>query len=239
MILDKEAIRYLGLESGDIFAVKGSGPVSWLLRNCVEPPSDRFHFGLIWMPTEAFGDRVILESQGQGGWVETIMNLFLHLVLRKSKVGTAVSVGRLSFYHGEDVEFYRPVGMLKKWRRQAPAALSSYGRDSYGYEYISKLVLKGLCKWLAVAIKERRFRRLRVEEIPVEEQGRALICTVAPDIAYQLISSDLVPPDVANTPNVYAKLIQDGVLAKVGEQEALRPISRPVDITKAFDKGEW
>ncbi len=220
MILDKSTIGHLELESGDIFAVKGSGPVSWLLRHCIEPPSDRFHFGLIWMPTDFGSDRVILESQGQGGWLETIVNLFLRLILRKSKVGTAVSVGRLSFYDGHDIEFYRPAGMIKRWRRQAPAALSSYGRDSYGYEYISKLVIKGLWKWLAVAIRERRFRRLGVEEIPLEEQGRALICTVAPDVAYQLIGSDLIPPDIANTPNVYTKLVQDGVLTKVGETVA-------------------
>ena len=220
MILDKNAIDTMWLESGDIFAVKGRGPVSWLLRNCVDPPTDRFHFGLVWMPTDYATDRVILESQGQGGLLETILNLFLHAVLRRARVGQAVAIGRLSFYHGQDIEFYRPTLLLKKLRRQAPAALSAYGRNGYGYEYITSLIIKGLWKWLSIAVKEKRFRRLHVEEIPYVEQCSTLICTVAPDIGYQLIDADLIPPDITSTPNAYAKLVKDGVLTKVGEAVA-------------------
>ncbi len=220
MILDKSSISQMELESGDIFAVKGSGPVSWLLQNCVEPPTDRFHFGLVWIPTDNGADRVILESQGQGGWLETLLNLFLHVVLKKAKVGQAVAVGRLSFYHGQDIEFYRPTTLLKTLRRQAPGALSSYGREGYGYIYITKLVVRGLWKWLSIAAKERRFRRLRVEEIPWVEPSKALICTVAPDIGYQLIGADLIPPGITSTPNAYAKLVQNGVLTKIGRAVA-------------------
>jgi hypothetical protein len=215
MILHKETICNLGLESGDIFAVKGSGPLHWACSNLIEPTTDRVHFGLIWMPTDNSLDRVILESQGEGTILETLLDIVLHLITKKGTVGKAVCIGRLSFYDGKDVEFYRPTQLLKKVRRQAPAALSAYGRDSYGYDYISKLILRSLKLWLSTGRKEGHFRRLHVEEIPAVEPGKALICTVVPDVGYQLIGADLIPPGMTATPNAYARLIQRGLLTKI------------------------
>lgn len=224
MILTKGLIRRLELESGDIFAVKGSGPAAWACRTLIEPPTDRFHFGLIWMPVAEDNDRVILESQGEGTWLETILDIVLHLITKKGAVGKAVCIGRLSFYLGQDLEFYRPTQLLKKLRRQAPAALSAYGRDSYGYDYISKLIVRALWKWVKVCIKAKRLRRLRVDEMPAVEQGRALICTVAPDVGYQLIGADLLPPGMPATPNAYAQLVKDGLLTKLGEDLVLKEV---------------
>jgi len=217
MILDKANISNLNLESGDIFATKGKEPLGWCLRQLIEPPTDRFHFGLVWMPTDDHQDRVILESQGEGTLLETVVDLFLHLILRKGAVGQAVCIGRLSFYHGADIEFYRPATIPKKERRQAPAALSAYGRDGYDYDYITKLVLRSIKLWLQIAVRERRFRRLRVYEIPVVEQNRALICTVAPDMGYRLIGHMLIPLGTTATPNAYAQLLKEGVLTKLEE----------------------
>jgi hypothetical protein len=217
MILNEDTIKGLELESGDIMGVKGAGPVSWACRNLIEPPTDLIHFALIWMPVHEGGDRVILESQGEGTWIETVLDILLHAVFRRGAVGQAVAIGRLSMYHGKEVRFFRPAGLLKQTRRRAPATLSAYGRDSYGYDYISKLVVRALWKWLCITIKERRFRRLWVGEMPPVPPQKALICTMAPDVGYQLVGADLIPFGMTSTPNVYEWLLQQGALVELNK----------------------
>jgi len=214
MIIDKRAIRNLRLESGDIFAVKGSGPAAWACRNLIEPPTDRFHFGIVWMGTED-GDRVILESQGEGTMLETVVNIFIHIMVKKGAVGQAISIGCLSMYEGMDLRFFRPVYVEKEKRHHVPAALACYGRDSYGYDFIAKMIIGSLWKWAGIMWRERRFRRLNVIEVPYVTEGKALICTVAPDLGYMLVGEVILPVGITATPNAYEQALKDGVLEEL------------------------
>lgn len=218
MIVRAGEIDKLGLMSGDIFAVKGNGPAAWACRNLISPPTDRFHFGLVWMKTED-GDRVILESQGEGTWLETMIDILLHCMTKKGAVGQAIAIGRLSMYDGQDLRFFRPVFVPKDKRRHAPAALSCYGRNSYGYDYIAKLVARSLWKWARILTRERRFRRLEAMEVPYVTDGKALICTVAPDVGYRLVNEVLLPVGVTPTPNAYEQAVADGVLEEITTEE--------------------
>lgn len=214
MILDGSKVAGLGLESGDIFAVKGSGPAAWCCRNLIDPSTDRFHFGLVWMRTED-GDRVILESLGEGSMLETVVNIFLHAMTKKGAVGQAIAVGRLSMYDGKDLRFFRPVYVSKDKKRHVPAALSCYGRSSYGYDYVAKIIVLSLWNWAKILWKERRFRRLNVIEVPYVMGGNALICTLGPSIGYLLVGEIILPIGVTATPNAYEQALRDGVLVEL------------------------
>lgn len=52
------------LEPGDIFSTKGEGVIAWLSRNLMAPPTDRFHYGLVWEKVD--DDYLILESISKG-----------------------------------------------------------------------------------------------------------------------------------------------------------------------------
>jgi len=52
------------LQPGDIFAVKGKGIIGKLSSKLMAPPTDRFHFGLVW--EKADKDHIILESIAKG-----------------------------------------------------------------------------------------------------------------------------------------------------------------------------
>jgi len=214
MIIDRAEIRHYRLESGDIFAVNGAGPVAWACRTCIEPPTDMFHFGLVWMRTED-GDRVLLESQPEGTALEAIANIIIHAIVKRGAVGQAIAVGCLSMYHGMNLRFFRPVYVDRDKRRHAPPALACYGRSSYGYDYIAKIVLGSLWKWAKILWRERRLRRLNVLEVPYVAEGKALICTVAPDIGYRLVGETILPIGVTATPNAYQQAVDDGILEEL------------------------
>jgi hypothetical protein len=214
MIIDKKKIRGLRLEPGDIFAVKGNWPSDFACRRLIEPPTDRFHFGIVWMGTED-GDRVILESQGEGTWLETIIDLLIHIMVKKGAVGQAIAIGCLSMYEGKDVRFFRPVYVDKDRRHHVPAMLACYGRNSYGYDYITKLVFGSLWRWAGIMLKERKIRRLNVIEVPYVTEGKALICTAAPKIGYLLIGEVILPVGVTETPNAYEQAVTDGILEEL------------------------
>jgi hypothetical protein len=214
MIIDRKKIRGLRLEPGDIFAVKGNWPSDFACRRLIEPPTDRFHFGIVWMGTED-GDRVILESQGEGTIVETVVDLLIHVMVKKGAVGQAIAIGCLSMYDGMDLRFFRPVYVDKDKRHHVPAMLACYGRNSYGYDYIARLVVGSLWRWAGIILKERRFRRLNVIEVPFVTEGKALICTVAPDIGYMLVGEMILPIGVTATPNAYIQALNDGILEEL------------------------
>jgi hypothetical protein len=161
------------------------------------------------------GDRVILESQGEGTIVETVVDLLIHIMVKKGAVGQAIAIGCLSMYDGKDLRFFRPVYVDKDRRHHVPAMLACYGRNSYGYDYISKLVVGSLLKWAGIMLKERRFRRLNVIEVPYVSEGKSLICTVAPDLGYLLIGEVLLPLGVTATPNAYEQAVKDGILEEL------------------------
>jgi hypothetical protein len=220
MILTRESILNLGLESGDIFAVKGGWFSGWACRNLIAPKTDRFHFGLIWMTTND-GDRVILESLGEGSPLETVVDLLLHPLPKAGPIGQAVAIGRLSKYIGKDLRFFRPRFISRKDRRAAPVCLTCYGSRSYGYDYLAKLLIASLCKWTRILIRERRLRRLTVLEIPSIGDKRSLICTRAADKAYELIGQDILPNGVTATPNAYEEAFLEGVLEEITPDEIL------------------
>jgi|SRR3972149_4098096 len=220
MIFRKESIPRLGLQAGDIFGVKGSWPSNFACQHLIEPPTDRFHFGLIWMTTDD-GDRVILESQGEGSFLETLVDLCLHPLPSSGPIGQAVAIGRLSKYYGKDLRFFRPRFIGKQDRRRAPAALTAYGQLSYGYDYLVKLAIASLWKWTKILIRERGLRRLTVLELPYIGDARSLICTRAADKAYELIGQDILPNKVTATPNAYEEAFLEGVLEELTEDEIL------------------
>ncbi len=214
MIIDKRMIGQYHLQSGDIGAVKGDGPAAWACRNLIEPPTDRFHHFLLWM-LAADNDRVLLESTGEGNMAQTLVNIVLHAIFRTGEVGHAVAVGRLSMYDGQDVRFFRPRFVEKDKRRHAPAALTCYGRNSYGYSYITKLVLRALWKWASIMWHERRFRRLKASEVPYVMGEKALICTAAANVGYWLVGEMILPIGVEATPNAFEQARMDGVLDEI------------------------
>ncbi|TET42886.1 MAG: hypothetical protein E3J66_02805, partial [Dehalococcoidia bacterium] len=108
------------LQTGDIFALKGHGLLGWLSRNLMEPVIGRYHFGIILQKWQ--DDYLILESISKG-----------------------LSIGRLSFYEGADIKFYR-VDCDEDLREAAPYELTRWGRSLYDYLLVAKLVVQGL--WL-------------------------------------------------------------------------------------------
>jgi hypothetical protein len=221
MLLGKDDIKQLDLQSGDIFACEGKGPLSWLTRRCIEPPTDRFHYGIVWLAADDGRDRVILESVGEGQKMETVADLGIYISTRAGTVGQAVSVGRLSRLHGRNVRFFRPRFVAEDVRACVPVELTAYGRGgSYGYWLLTKLAARSLAFWVRLVVRERRFRRLHIFELPYIERGRSLICTMAVDVGYALVNEDILPLGVAALPNAYEQAVRDGVLIELHKGES-------------------
>jgi len=219
MILDREKIRPLRLKPGDIFAVKGKGPLSWALRHAIDPPTDRFHYGIVWMAADGGRDRVILESIGEGEKLETKLDILLYITIERGTVGQAISLNRLSSLHGKDVRFFRPRYIDEDIRTRVPVELTCYSKESYGYWFIARLAVSWLRKWLEVLLRERRFRKVHVNELPYVEPTKALVCTLAPDIGYALVGEQILPMGMVGTPNAYEQAVRDGVLEELHKEE--------------------
>ena len=174
------------LQPGDIFATKGSGFLSWLSRSLMAPETDRYHFGLIW--EKAGDDWVILESISKG-----------------------LSVGRLSFYKGADIKFYR-ANCYQYLRGAAPLELTRWGRSLYDYLLITKLIVQGL--WLLLWHR----RRIKPEEL-TWSQDNALICTEAVDIAYDAVGVNVIPIHVCPTPSAFRQAELEGRISEIGKGE--------------------
>jgi len=172
------------LQPGDIFATRGSGFFSWLSRNFMAPESDRFHYGIILREWQ--GDYLILESISKG-----------------------LSVGRLSFYKGADIKFYR-VNCPLYLRKAAPLELTKWGRSRYDYLLLTKLIVQGL--WLLLWHR----RRIRAEEL-TWSQDNALVCTEAVDIAYDAVGVNIIPIHVCPTPSAFRQAEFDGRIIEIKE----------------------
>jgi hypothetical protein len=173
------------LQPGDIFATKGSGFLSWLSRSCTAPDTDRFHYGIILR--EYQDDYLILESIGKG-----------------------LSVGRLSFYEGANIKFYRAACLLHL-REAAPLELTRWGRSLYDYLLIIKLIVQGL--WLLLWHR----RRIKPEEL-TWSQDNALICTEAVDIAYDAVGVNIIPIHTCPTPSAFRQAELEGRISEIGEE---------------------
>jgi hypothetical protein len=174
-----------GLQPGDIFATKGEGITGWLNSNLIEPETDRFHYGLIWL--KCGDDRLILESIGKG-----------------------IAVGRLSFYDGEDIKFYR-VNCPRGLRIAAPVELTKWGRSLYDYLLVAKLVIQGL--WLLLWHR----RRIRAEEL-TWSQDNALTCTEAVDVAYDAVGVNIIPLGTCPIPSAFKQAEVDGKLTPLFDE---------------------
>jgi len=172
------------LQPGDIFATRGSGLLGWLSRRLMEPENDRYHYGIILQKWQE--DYLILESISKG-----------------------LSVGRLSFYEGADIKFYR-VDCDEDLRAAAPYELTRWGRSLYDYLLIPKLVVQGL--WLLLWHR----RRIRPEEL-TWSQDNALICTEAVDIAYDAVGVNIFPPRVCPAPSAFRQAELDGRIEEIKE----------------------
>jgi len=178
------------LEPGDIFATRGKGITGWAVRNLISPPTDRFHFGIIWKPLG--DDYIILESVSKG-----------------------VAVGLLSWYDPKDIEVYR-VDCFKYLRAAAPDQLVVWGRSKYDYLLILKIAFGGLFAFLKAFFLGSKLERLRAEDFPYGENSE-LICTEAVDIAYNAVGVNLIPEGIIPLPNAFRQAELDGKMRKVTE----------------------
>ena len=176
------------LEPGDIFATKGKGITGWASRNLLSPQTDRFHFGILW---KYFGDDfLILESISKG-----------------------LAVGKLSWYQGADVEFYR-VNCPEELRFAAPDSLIDWGRAKYDYWLIGKILFGAVAALARILWKEHRLRRVRAEELPYGVNS-ALICTEAVDVAYDSVGVNIIPAGVIPIPSAFRAAELEGRLIKL------------------------
>lgn len=176
------------LEPGDIFATKGKGITGWAVRNLITPPTDRFHFGVVWR--QMGNDYITLESVSKG-----------------------IAVGLLSWYDPADLELYR-VDCFKYLRTFAPDHLVIWGRSRYDYLLILKIAFGGLLAFLKVLIKEKRVRRLRAEDFHYGENS-SLICTEAVDIAYDAVGVNLIPEGVIPLPSAFRQAEKEGRMHRI------------------------
>jgi len=170
-------------ESGDIFATRGTGIIGWLSRNLFSPRTDRFHFGLLWHKVN--NDWIILESIGRG-----------------------ISVGRLSFYKGKDIKYYRancPYGM----RRKICSALTKLGRSNYDYGLIVKIVLGSIWAFLKILFTEHKFRKLSVEDLPYA-LNNAFICTELADVGHLAVGYPITNPENVPLPCAFEQARLEG-----------------------------
>lgn len=186
--MDKNHIVKMNLESGDIFATKGEGFLGRLSSGLMDPPTDRFHFGLIWLKVD--DDYLILESIGKG-----------------------IAVGRLSFYEGKDVKFYR-VDCPAELRSQAPVELTRWGRSKYDYLLILKIAIQGLWLVFKHLVTKGKLRRIRPEELSWCHNN-SFVCTEAVDIAYDGVGVNIVPVDTPPVPAAFRQAELEGRMAEI------------------------
>lgn len=178
------------LEPGDIFCTKGEGIVGWISRNLMAPPTDRFHYGLVWEKVD--GDYLILESISKG-----------------------IAIGRLSFYEGKDIKFYR-VDCPKELREQAPIELTRWGRSLYDYLLFLKFAIQGIALFIKQLFTEGRFRRIRAEEL-TWVHNNSFLCTEAVDIAYDAVGVNIIPAETCPIPSAFKQAELDGRISEVKE----------------------
>jgi hypothetical protein len=164
------------LEPGDIFATRNEGILGKLAAKLMAPHTDRFHFGLIWERIPEEDDYTILESIGKG-----------------------IAVGRLSFYEGADIKFYRPD---RNNRHLAPLALTKYGRGEYDYLLIFKIMLQGFWLIFKHIFTEGQIRAIYPWELSWCRDN-AFVCTEAVDAAYDLVCDSIIPDELAPVPAAY------------------------------------
>jgi len=175
------------LEPGDIGGVKGMGLLPKLNSKLTQPYTDRFHYFLVW---ERVGnDYLILESIGKG-----------------------IAIGRLSFYDGQDVKFYR-VNCPSELRYAAPYALTKWGRSKYDYPLILSIIIQGLWTIFKNFCKGESVHPIKASDISWKHNS-ALVCTEAVDIAYLSVGVSLTGGTVP-LPSAFKQAELDGLMEEI------------------------
>lgn len=175
------------LESGDIFAIKSKGIIGWLACKVFNPETDRFHFGIVWLKVK--DDWIILESINKG-----------------------IAVGRLSFYKGQDIKFYR-VNCSYGLRRKAGATLTKYGRSKYDYRLIVKIAVGCLLAFFKILFTEFKFRKLKAEDLLSWRSDNSLICTEAAELPYRKLP--LTNPNAPPLPSAFKQAKIEGRISEI------------------------
>jgi hypothetical protein len=155
----------------------------------ITPEIDRDHFFILWQKLD--NDWLILESIGSKG----------------------LSVGKLSWYKNDNVEFYR-VACDKDLRELAPNNLIDYARSKYDYLLIAKLIFGSISALLKIIWKEHKIRRFTARDFPYDV-NRRLICTEAIETAYLSVGVAIVDPRILPIPQTFKEAEQQGILRKV------------------------
>jgi len=179
----------MNLQIGDIFATKGGGITGWASRNLFTPYTDRFHHGILWKHLGGV-DFIILESISKG-----------------------IAVGRLSWYRGKNIEFYR-VNVDEDLRFAAPDGLIEWGRARYDYWLIAKIFLGAVVACVRILWKEHRLRKLRAEDLPYGRND-ALICTEAVQVALLSVGVAVIDPGIVPLPSAFRQAELEGRIRRV------------------------
>ncbi|MFC1926421.1 hypothetical protein ACFLWV_01580 [Chloroflexota bacterium] len=185
----------LGLQAGDIVAVKGKGILAWFSRNAFIPHTDRFHFFLVDRYIEEENDYCILESiRGKG-----------------------VTVGRLSWYKLEDLEIYRlNAPDAEIIGRKAVSALTIYGRARYDYILLVRLFISALRLILSLKLPP-----WKISQLPYVRNNR-LLCVEAIDEAYRAVKKNLFPSNNFPGPAAFKQVLAEGKLVMVYQGSSQR-----------------
>jgi len=185
-------ILFRNLQVGDIFATKGRGIIGWVSRNLSSPRTDRFHYGILWKPLEG-GDFIILESLSSKG----------------------ISVGKLSWYKGSDVKYYR-VDCDEDLRLAAPDGLVEWGRAKYDYWLIPKLLVGAVIAWVRILCKEHRLRKLKADDLSsIYSWDSRLLCTEATWVAYNSQGVNIISYGIPPLPSAFREAELEGRIHRV------------------------
>jgi len=180
------------VKTGDLFAVKASGLLGNLSSILMYPPTDRFHYGIIQRKVkdiDGIEDYEILESIEKG-----------------------IAVGRLSFYAGQDVKFYR-VNCPAYLREKAPIGLTKYGRSKYDYLLILKITVQGVWTIFRNWLAGEGIHPICADDLTWSHDN-ALVCTEAVDIAYLSVGVSLTG-GVCPTPSAFKQAELDGLIEEI------------------------
>lgn len=183
-------------EPGSIFATEGKGFAGWCVRHLLSPPTDRFHFGLIWEYIEDLNDYTIVESVNIGLFAK------------------GISVGYLSKYKGRDVEVYSITDpAMADWGVYACYNILHFQETGYDLMLIPRLTVSGILCALRQLVMERRLRPIKPDELSYSRDDK-YICTEAANEGWWALDYPLVPPGVAPTPASFKRAELDGKLKR-------------------------
>jgi hypothetical protein len=180
------------LQPGDIFSTKGSGIAGWAVRNLMRPSTPEFHFGYIWFWDEANSDWILLESRAPKG----------------------LRVAHLNWYKDRYVTFYRMEGTQIE-REWAPLGAISMSPALYDFWVIIKFFIGGVRAFLRIMVKERKIRRLQLEDLDYVADKKP-ICTEVVAAGSESVGKPLIKEGIAPVPNALKQAELDEKMKMIG-----------------------